>query len=282
MSKEEEFNEEEVLENAKAALETPVEEEEEVVEEEVDEVELKAREMGWRPEEEFEGETGTWVDAKEFVGRAPLYEAIHKANRTAKKAQKQAEALAEHNKKVEQAAYERALKTLKDQKQAAMEEEDLATALKLGDKIEELKEQKEAKEVDTTEKTFDEEVFADWRDKEAWFGKDDALTYAANGYGAELEAKGGLSQEEILKEVSVYVRKAFPEKFGVQRPTATPVEKGSARKRASSTKTKGTSYNDLPEEAKKIYNEVVKSDRNPGGHMTADEYLRQYDIITKG
>ena len=39
-------------------------------------VEATARTQGWKPKEEFTGDPALWVDAKEFVGRAPLFDKI--------------------------------------------------------------------------------------------------------------------------------------------------------------------------------------------------------------
>lgn len=41
---------------------------------EVADHETKAREMGWTPKEEFKGDPDKWVDAKDWVERAPLYD----------------------------------------------------------------------------------------------------------------------------------------------------------------------------------------------------------------
>jgi hypothetical protein len=45
-----------------------------------EEVAAKAARHGWKPLEEYEGDPDTWVDAKEFLGRAPLFERINKYN----------------------------------------------------------------------------------------------------------------------------------------------------------------------------------------------------------
>ena len=43
---------------------------------ELTEVEKTAYEEGWRPKEEFSGETERWVPAKEFMDRKPLFQKI--------------------------------------------------------------------------------------------------------------------------------------------------------------------------------------------------------------
>ena len=45
------------------------------------EVEQAAREMGWRPKEEFRGDTAKWVDAETFVSRGENFIPILRADR---------------------------------------------------------------------------------------------------------------------------------------------------------------------------------------------------------
>ena len=54
----------------------------------VDPYEDKARATGWRPLEEFEGDPETWVDAKEFLGRAPLFDKIKHQTKKQKELEK--------------------------------------------------------------------------------------------------------------------------------------------------------------------------------------------------
>ena len=69
----------------KETLEQLVDDKEESLNNEPNPVETKAREKGWKPLEEFDGDPETFVPAKEYVEREPLYKALHKANREIKK-----------------------------------------------------------------------------------------------------------------------------------------------------------------------------------------------------
>lgn len=256
---------------------------EEVIEEKVDEVELKAREQGWRPEEEFEGETGEWIDAGEFVRRGPLLDAIHKSNRDTKKALKQVDVIQKHYEKLEKArvsAYEKQLTNLKSQKTQALDDEDTVKAMRLDDNIKELEEKKPEPELVPNEEGFDVDAFANWRKKETWYGDNMDMTDSAEGYGARLEREGTYSTQEILDKVTTHIRTKYPKEFGVQRPTTNSVEGTPARKRGAS-KSKGTAFKDLPVEAQEGFKYAVKSSSNPGGVMTAEEYLKDYDFMTK-
>lgn len=54
-------------------------------------VETAAREMGWRPKEEFRGEPEKWVDAETFVSRGEHFLPIVRADREKLRAQVEAQ-----------------------------------------------------------------------------------------------------------------------------------------------------------------------------------------------
>ena len=76
-------------------------------------IEEKALEMGWRPQEEWDGEPEDFIDAKEFVRRQPLFDKIEQTTKALKDLKKGHEALIQHHLKVKETEYNRALETLK-------------------------------------------------------------------------------------------------------------------------------------------------------------------------
>src|SRR3990172_4739307 len=61
-----------------------------------DSAEASARAQGWKPKEEFTGDPALWVDAKEFVGRAPLFDKIKTQSKDLKEIRKTVDAMAKH------------------------------------------------------------------------------------------------------------------------------------------------------------------------------------------
>ena len=55
-----------------------------------------AREKGWRPKEEYEGDAEGWVGAEEFVKRQPLFDKIKVQSKRLKELEKTVEAMAKH------------------------------------------------------------------------------------------------------------------------------------------------------------------------------------------
>ena len=239
------------------------------------EVEVQARERGWRPLSEFDGDAETFVEAEEFVAREPLYKALHSANRKIKKMQETMDAFKEHHNKVEIKAKERALAELKEQLKVASEERDIGAALEIKDRITEISKETPPKEVSNTD-------FNTWVEKNQWYNNEPKLKTFATGIGF------GLAQEhpewtpaQVFEEVTKITKDQFPDKFSNPNK-AKPNKVGSGNKAVNNdgnSKTKVPSFNQLPEDARKNYRKLVKSTSNPNGPLTHEEFLKEYIAV---
>lgn len=246
---------------------------------EVDDKEAKAREMGWKPEAEFEGDKNTWVNADEFLRRAPLFEGLHKANRTIKKLEKQLAVLSKHHEDVDKAAYERAKQDLLKAKKQAAEEGDVKKVVEVDEALDVLKEKQSVRKVDSSNDDF--ESFEEWKEEQsAWYGKDEDMTVYANGIGSTLENKNPeWSKSKLLKEVAKRTKEAF--KHRLENPNRTNAAKVNGSTGANGTGVKNTklpTFSDLPKEAQDIYRALVKSKSNPRGTLTSEQYIRDYAL----
>ena len=193
----------------------------------------KARKKGWKPLEEYKGEPADWVDAKEFLGREPLFE----ANRDLKRQLKQQQERFEQDMKVistqfsqmNEQAYKRALVELQEQRDIAIIDKDIAAVRELDAKIDATKQdhvKAVAQTTQTTQKPQETEYMANWRQKNEWFDKDQTLQDEAVSIGVGYMMKNqGTSQEKMLEYVTDRIKKIYPEKFQTkQQRTETTVE----------------------------------------------------------
>ena len=74
---------------------------------EVDSYELQAREQGWKPKEEYEGDPEKWRPAKEFVERGELFGKIDTMGKELKETRKALKMLQEHHSKVKETEFKR-------------------------------------------------------------------------------------------------------------------------------------------------------------------------------
>lgn len=243
----------------------------------VNSVEDKAREMGWKPLEEFEGDEEKWVNAEIFVARKPLFDKVEQEKRSRKSLEKQLEQtnkalreLGEHNKKIAEVAYQRALKELKAAKKDALRDGEALLAEEIQERIDELK----PEEVPVPEVNPMRARIEAWVEDNPWYKTNVEMRNVADGI-ANAAASQGKSPDEIFELVEKKIKQIYPEEFGpVQKRNpnkddAPPVEgKGnSAGKKASKFR---------PTEEQRRF---AKAFAASGVGLTEEEYYKQLEQL---
>ena len=261
------------------AEETP-EETEETPEEDTT-IDDLATEMGWKPQDDFQGHEDDYVDSATYIRRSKdiqdsMRQHLKENKRTMASMQKGFEDLKAHNERVYKADLkkkEKEIVTLQEQRKEAIEEGDIDQVDKLEGEMSELlnetlppPKRHEAPEIDPEQYT----TFAKWQEQNQWYGVkgvtkgNDELTNYAN-YLSELPEYSGLSYERKLMKVTEKVREMHPDHFkGKARgPNVNPVE----APRPSGKKAKHTAR-DLNDDQRNIMRNFVKR-----GLMTEKEYI---------
>lgn len=247
-------------------------------------VEARARAMGWTPKDEFKGDPAKWRDAGEFVERGenllPLVKAQNKRlEREVAELKQTTREFAEHLSKTEQRAYERALADLKLQRKEALAAGDGDAFEKVDDQIDKLKREAEAKAAKRADKHDDgagaDPVYTEWESRNTWL-KDAELSEYAEFAAQKLRAGGEKATgAEFLDLVAERVKKQFPAKFtNPRRETAQAVEGAAPAARRS-----GKSYADMPAEARAACDRMAKNgfggDEKAMAKFKAD-YVKNY------
>jgi hypothetical protein len=237
-------------------------------------VEKRAREMGWRPKDEFKGDPDKWTDAMTYVQRGETVLPIIRAERDRLRTEiaeirSTVRQFAEHHATVEKRAYDKALADARKELNQAVKEGDEKTAEAKADEIAELRANKPAEGKEAVKEIAPE--VKEWLADNRWFHTDDVLRdYATKLHDKLLRDRRDLSLEENLAMVSKDVRKRFPEAFGNpnrERPAAVEGSSGGGVKPKG-----GKSYADLPAEAKAACDKFVRT--IPG--YTKDKYVKEY------
>lgn len=254
----------EQLENSGAQNTTPTEQQ--------DPFEVKALEMGWRPQEEWEGAPEDFVDAKEYVRRQPLFDKISGLNKHVKKLEQALEAFKLHHSRVKETEYNRALDQLKLARRQALRDGETDQALALEDKMDEIQAQKKEFEESlpqTPQQAEAHPAFVAWRQNNSWYQQDPVMTAFADELGVMLHNKGH-TPEQVMQTVTKEVREKFAYKFkNPKREAPSSVESGS-RKVAKSSE---DSFS-LPDEDRRIMDKLVRA-----GAMTKEEYIKEYKRV---
>jgi len=211
-------------------IETPVvveSETTEVVEEESKEptIEEQAREQGWKPKEDFEGDPEEYVSPGEFIRRGELFGKISAQSKKIRELEETFKEMGSHMKKREEIMYKKALEELSAERAAAVEDGDTEKFNKLDTEFQELKSNKpDYKMVPEEVQDLPQEV-RDFQAKHKWFGgtsiEDKVMTQAAVEISNDLAAKNSnLSPDEEIKLVEKEVMKMFPHRFKNTKRTA--------------------------------------------------------------
>jgi len=243
-------------------------------EKEIPAIEVKAREMGWRPKEEFHGNEDDFVDAKEFVQRQPLFEKIETQSRQLKNVQKTLDALKEHHTKVREAEYKRALAALEAQKEAAINEANGTQAVAVERQIKQVEREFEQIQREHVAETpaNDPQEFVSWKAKNAWYEQDEAMRVFADAYGTKLAKEKGMSPSEVLTEVTKKVRAEFGHKTYFRNPNKDSAPDVETSRGGNSSKS--SDRYELTEQERSIMNTLVRS-----GTLTKEQYIEQLKAV---
>lgn len=248
-------------------------------------MEAKARDMGWRPKEDFKGDPSAWRDAPEYVRRgeeilpvvrsrleksearnAELADKLERANKDFAGKFKRLEHMSEValTKQAEQlksqyaARKEAAVQAgdLDEYRRADKEEDDA-----LGDLAEKTKPPVEASQ----DGAFDalppatRTTIKGWVDDNTWFTTDKEMNALASAHHEKLlTEKPGMTLTQNLTAVRDYVKRKFPEKFGEEEAPArgSRVEGGGR----SSGGASGSLWAKLPADAKAQADKFIEKD----------------------
>ena len=245
---------------------------------EYSDIERQAIDQGWDPN--YEGDNKR--SAREFVDRGELLGKIKSQSAEIKAVHKLAAELSQHNKNVQAAAYEQALRDLKDAKVKALDEGKHGKTLKLDDAIDQTKAalaQLRAAPV-TPQQTGESEAFKQFQKDNPLYTTDDdfqawthgiALRYAKNHANA--------SEEEVYSHITEEARKEkVKQKFvnAVRKGPPSPDGEGrSSGGNSGADKGGGKSFDALmarlPEEHARVAKDLVKR-----GYITKEKYVLDY------
>jgi len=235
-------------------------------------VQEEAISQGWVPRDEFQGEDDEFIDAAEFVRRGELFRKIESQSKQLKEQNRAIKALADHNARIAEIEYKRAVAELKAQKKEALSEGDAERVVEIDEQIDLVKEQQRIQQAQQIQNVVPEvhPEFTNWVSKNPWYESNPEMRKFADRLGAVLA--GEMAPQDVLKEVEKEVKSRFKDKFtNPNRAKASAVEAPSRNGRAS----------DAEPELSDVEKQVMKT-LVDGGHITREEYLKQLKAVKQG
>lgn len=238
------------------------------------EIESRARHMGWAPKEDFRGDPDKWVDADTFVKRGEnIMPVLKERNRALEAKMGEMERvlveMRDWASKSEQRSYERALNDLKAKQREAVAYGDVETHDRIAAQMDELVKEHQPPQRQQPQQT--DPVFEQWKSENEWIDKDPELRSFAISVGNHLGVtKPWLNGRAFLDEAKRLVQQQYPEKFGnPKRNTVSAVESSAP----PPPKRKEKTFSDLPADAKA---QCQRFERTIPG-FTKEQYLKDFD-----
>jgi hypothetical protein len=202
----------------------------------VSEIESRARAMGWVDQDEYQG-NGKWRTAEDFVDRSELFGKIEQQRKQIQNLHKTQQAFSQHLETSRRAGFETAMKQLREERRAALQEGDPDAILATEDKMRILeREVIQAQQQANIEQATPEvpQEFTEWSNRNTWYNpSNEAMVAYADSLGKKFAHRvqaGELTPGQVLQEVEAAVRKEFPQKFtNPNRSKPSAVESGSTR-----------------------------------------------------
>ena len=242
-------------------------------------VEIQARAMGWRPEEEFRGDPGKWKDAETFVNDGyqilPILRERTKTmaskmdvtNQELAKTQGLLKTLTDHHKETDKRAYERALRDIKADQRKAVANQDIETYDKLDKALGDLE-----KPLETKNDPNIDPGFIAWKDENSWYVPSTKMANYADTI-AEFVRKQNptLVGKAFFDVVTNEVKSRFPEEFKNPNADKSDFVEGGGDSDPDNKKVKKKTYAEMDDQAKKACEELVR-----GEIMTKEQYVKEY------
>ena len=226
----------------------------------------QAREQGWKPKEEYQGDPSKWRPAKEFVDRGELFSKIDTMGKELKETKKALAMLQEHHSKVREVEYSKALTELKTLQKKHLEEGNSDGYLETTELLTDLKAEQKAREVvkEVTPQQQDPR-FLNWVDENRWYQKDDEMRQFADSIGmGYAQTHPNQDPEEVLRYVTKQVKERFRDKF------INPNRNKPSAVGTSDTNTESRGSFQLTEDERRVMNTFIRA-----GVMTKDEYIAE-------
>lgn len=262
---------------AEANTETTIEQEnDDVNTSNISAVEVEARKLGWKPQDEYEGEPANWRSAETFMALKPFYERIESQSKQIKRYGEAFKQVAKDVANIRQVEFDRAIKQVKAERKAAFDDGDMDRYHTLEEDLDDLKDQqREAVRQAVTSDAYQDnvhpaqEILSTWKSRNTWYESDEDLRDWADARGVKLNAQG-MEPEVVLKKLEKEVREKFPTKFSnPNRNRSSAVSEGDSNGSSVKADSLGMSEDEI-----KIMNTIVKS-----GAMTKEEYLKEFKKV---
>jgi len=250
-------------------------------------IEDQARQQGWVPFDEWNGDPKEWRPADVFLERGEYFRTMKSQKRQIESLTNQMNELVNMQNKIRSDERQKTISELKRQKAEAMENQDFQRVMDIDEELdrnkeEEIKEKYDNSSTSSNENseqlsTTEQELVDNWLSKNDWYNKDEELREEADSLGVGYRSR---NPNATLQDVLNYVdkrmasRKPTPTQENNSNKSSSPVATSTTTTTPRSSKKK-KGWNDLSDDQKAIGKRFVEA----GAFDTVEQYIAELEKI---
>ena len=252
--------------------------------EEKNPIDEAARAQGWVPQEEWDGDPTQWRDAQVFLERGEYFKTMGTQRKQIDKLNAMVEKMADIQASTREDERQRVLKELSQQKYAAMEEGEFNKVVDIDSEMEKIRSAPLTSVPDVqgqTEDKYTQDKIADYIDNNSWYRTNSDMRQYADSIAVGFRNNNPTTTiDDVLEYTDKEIKIRYPEQFGKQVPSASPV---ASTRRTTKPSPNGTNkkktLDDLPASSRDMYAQIGQSFVDAGAVDSIDEYIAELDKI---
>ena len=255
-----------------------------------DPIEGAARGQGWVPQDEWDGDPTQWRDAQVFLERGEYFKTMGTQRKQIDKLNAMVEKMADIQAATREDERQKVLRELSTEKVSAMEEGEFERVATIDTEMSKIRSEP-AMTVPTivgtgdvegqTEQKYTQDQIADYIDKNSWYRTNSDMRQYADSVAVGFRSNNpNTTIDDVLEYTDKEVKIRYPEQFGKQVPSASPV---ASTRRTTKPGPNGTqkkkTLDDLPASSRDMYAQIGQSFVDAGAVDSIDEYVAELEKI---
>jgi hypothetical protein len=249
-----------------------------------DPIQEAARGQGWVPQEEWDGDPTQWRDAQVFLERGEYFKTMGTQRKQIDKLNAMVEKMANIQASTREDERQKVLKELSDRKVSAMEDGEFERVATIDNEMDKIRNEP-AMTVPSvegqTEQKYTQDKIAEYIDNNSWYRTNSDMRQYADSIAIGFRNNNpNATIEDVLEYTDSETKIRYPEQFGKQVPSASPV--ASTRrttKPGPNGAQKRKTLDDLPASSRDMYAQIGQSFVDAGAVDSIDEYVAELDKI---
>ena len=247
-------------------------------------IEEAARGQGWVPQEEWDGDPTQWRDAQVFLERGEYFKTMGTQKKQIDKLNAVVEKMASIQAKTREDERQRVLAELSDKKVSAMEDGEYERVATIDNEMSKVRAEPAMVVPNVegqSEQEYTQNKIADYIDNNSWYRTNSDMRQYADSIAVGFRQNNPQSTiDDVLEYTDSEIKIRYPEQFGGQVPSASPVATtGRTTKPSPKGTNKKKTLDDLPASSRDMYTQIGQSFVDAGAVDSIDEYVAELEKI---